>query len=117
LFLWPSRSYVRKSFEVPLAYLTDLIWSKRRMLEIYLNIVEWGEGIYGIGAAARQYFNKTPDRISAREAALLAAALPNPTVRDPARPTRGYAALARTIQARARGAGPYVACVTATLRN
>ncbi len=78
LFLWPSRSYVRKAIEIPLALLIDLEWPKRRILEVYLNLAEWGEGIFGAEAAARHYFHKSADRLDAREAALLATALPNP---------------------------------------
>jgi monofunctional biosynthetic peptidoglycan transglycosylase len=81
LFLWPSRSYVRKVIEIGLAYLVEAIWPKRRILEIYLNIAEWGEGVFGAEAAARTHFSKRASRLTAEEAALLAVALPNPVER------------------------------------
>jgi monofunctional biosynthetic peptidoglycan transglycosylase len=112
LFLWPSRSYFRKAVEIPLALVLDAVWPKRRMLEVYLNIAEWGDGIYGAEAAARHYFNKTADRLDPWDAALLAAALPNPHQREAARPTRRHATLARRILARLHAADPLLlACV------
>lgn len=111
LFLWPSRSYVRKSIEIPLALLIDLEWPKRRILEVYLNLAEWGEGIFGAEAAARHYFHKSADRLDAREAALLATALPNPLHRNPARPSPRHAGLATRVMEHARTAGPLVECV------
>ena len=110
LFLWPSRSYIRKALEIPLALLIDLAWSKRRILDVYLNLAEWGDGIFGAEAAARHYFHKSADRLDAREAALLATALPNPRLRNPARPSPRHAGLAARIMARARGAGSLVEC-------
>ncbi|MEO1398774.1 MAG: transglycosylase domain-containing protein, partial [Pseudomonadota bacterium] len=94
-----------------LALLSDLIWSKRRQMEIYLNIAEWGDGVYGIGAAARQHFKRSAKRISRRQAALLAVSLPNPKVRRPARPTRGLSRMARRVERRARASGPYIGCL------
>jgi monofunctional biosynthetic peptidoglycan transglycosylase len=111
LFLWPSRSYIRKGLEIPLAYYADFILSKRRMMEIYLNIAEWGPGLFGAEAAAQHYFKKPAAKLTAREAALLTAALPNPITRNPAKPTRYMQNRARTIQARARAAGDYVGCI------
>jgi len=112
LFLWPSRSYLRKALEIPLALLIDAVWPKRRILEIYLNIAEWGDGIFGAEAAARHYFSKSADRIDAREAALLATALPNPYRRNAARPSRGHAALARKILSRMQATDPdLTACI------
>jgi monofunctional glycosyltransferase len=111
LFLWPSRSYIRKGLEIPLALLLDLAWPKRRILEAYLNIAEWGDGIFGAEAAARHYFHKSADRLDAREAALLATALPSPAHRNPARPSPRHAGLAARDMARARGADALVACV------
>jgi monofunctional biosynthetic peptidoglycan transglycosylase len=111
LFLWPSRSYVRKAIEIPLALLIDLEWPKRRILEVYLNLAEWGEGIFGAEAAARHYFHKSADRLDAREAALLATALPDPRHRNPARPSRRQLWLAARVMAHARTAGPLVECV------
>src|ERR1700731_1756123 len=111
LFLWPSRSYVRKAIEIPLALLIDLEWPKRRILEVYLNLAEWGKGVFGAEAAARHYFHKSADRLDAREAALLATALPNPRHRNPARPSWRHGGLATRIMARALTAGPLVECV------
>jgi monofunctional biosynthetic peptidoglycan transglycosylase len=104
LFLWPSRSVARKAIEIPLALTIDFVWPKRRVLEVYLNIAEWGEGVFGAEAAARRYFQKSADRLDHRQAALLAAALPNPHVRNPGRPTRQLDRRAATIEARARSA-------------
>lgn len=111
LFLWNSRSFLRKAIEVPLALYADLIWSKRRTLEIYLNIAEWDDGIYGIEAAAHHYFKVPAAKLNRQQAALLAVALPNPIARNPARPTRGLNRLAQTIVTRTRAAGPYVECL------
>ncbi|HTV32256.1 MAG TPA: monofunctional biosynthetic peptidoglycan transglycosylase [Methylocella sp.] len=111
LFLWPSRSYVRKGLEIPLALLLDLAWPKRRILEVYLNIAEWGDGIFGAGAAARRYFHKGADALDVREAALLATALPNPHLRNPAKPSPRHMGLAMRLMARMRSADNHTACV------
>nr|WP_245884103.1 monofunctional biosynthetic peptidoglycan transglycosylase [Hartmannibacter diazotrophicus] len=111
LFLWSSRSYIRKGLEIPLALYADAIWSKRRIMELYLNIAEWGPGIYGAEAAARHYFGKSAADLTRRQAALLASALPNPYVRNPAKPSRRQLAIARTIETRERKSGAYVSCV------
>ncbi len=78
LFLWNSRSWTRKGLEAWFTLLIEADWPKRRILEVYLNIVEFGDGIYGAEAAARTYFGKPAARLTASEAALLAAVLPNP---------------------------------------
>ncbi|MCL2915919.1 monofunctional biosynthetic peptidoglycan transglycosylase [Shewanella corallii] len=78
LFLWPSRSLVRKGLEAWFALLLNAIAGKERTLELYLNIAEFGPGIYGVGAAAEFYFHKSASQLTAREAALLAAILPSP---------------------------------------
>jgi monofunctional glycosyltransferase len=111
LFLWTSRSYVRKAFEIPLALYADAVWSKRRTMEIYLNVVEWGPNVFGAEAAARHYFERPAKQLSLQQAALLAAALPNPLIRDPARPTRNLHARAGRIAARAGQAGDYIKCL------
>ncbi|MCB1481412.1 MAG: monofunctional biosynthetic peptidoglycan transglycosylase [Rhodobiaceae bacterium] len=111
LFLWPARSYVRKAIELPLAYYMDLVWSKRRMIEIYLNSVEWDNGVYGIQAASRHYFKRSASKLTPRQAALLATALPLPDTRNPARPSRYHARLARLVEERTRDAGPWLKCL------
>ncbi|MBU0561651.1 MAG: monofunctional biosynthetic peptidoglycan transglycosylase [Bacteroidetes bacterium] len=78
MFLWQDASIVRKGFEAYFTVLLELFWSKERILEVYLNIAEMGDGIYGVKAASQKYFKKKPSKISAREAAVLAAVLPNP---------------------------------------
>jgi monofunctional glycosyltransferase len=78
LFLWSGRSYVRKGLEAYFTVLIEALWPKRRILEVYLNIAEMGDGVFGIEAASQRYFRKPASRLSAREAALLAAVLPNP---------------------------------------
>jgi monofunctional glycosyltransferase len=111
LFLWPSRSVIRKGFEIPLALLIDAAWPKRRLLEIYLNIAEWGDGIFGAEAAARFYFKKSARDLTLQEAALLAKALPNPIKRNAGHPHRGLAALARRAAAEVEGGGVPLGCV------
>jgi monofunctional biosynthetic peptidoglycan transglycosylase len=78
LFLWPGRSLVRKGLEAYLTMLLELLWTKPRIMEVYLNTIELGEGIFGARAASQKYFHKPPSRLSMDEAALLAAVLPNP---------------------------------------
>jgi monofunctional biosynthetic peptidoglycan transglycosylase len=78
VFLWSGRSFVRKGLEAYLTVLIELTWSKRRILEVYLNIVELGDGVFGIEAASRRYFLKPAAQLRPEEAALLAAVLPNP---------------------------------------
>lgn len=78
VFLWPGRSYLRKVIEAGMAPVAGLLWGKRRTLELYLNVIEWGEGVYGLEAASRYYFNKPANHLELREAAALASILPNP---------------------------------------
>jgi monofunctional glycosyltransferase len=78
LFLWSGRSWVRKGLEAYFTVLMEAFWNKRRILETYLNIVEFGDGIYGVEAAAQKYFSKPAAKLNSEEAALLAAVLPNP---------------------------------------
>ena len=87
VFLWPDRSWLRKGLEAGIALVIDVAWPKRRILEIYLNVAETGEGVFGVDAAAQVYFNRPAAKLSRRQAALIAAALPNPKERNPARPT------------------------------
>lgn len=90
VFLWHGRGksiYLRKALEIPIALLIDLTWSKARILEIYVNIVELDEGVFGFGAAAKHYYGVTPDKITAFQAARLAAILPAPKSRSPLKPS------------------------------
>ena len=111
LFLWNGRSYIRKGIELPLALYIDWVLPKRRIMEIYLNIAEWGPNIYGAEAAAQYHFGRSARDLSARQAALLAVTLPNPAVRDPGNPSAGLSRLAAMIERRARQAGAYVGCL------
>jgi monofunctional biosynthetic peptidoglycan transglycosylase len=114
LFLWPSRSYVRKAIEIPLTYVMEAVWPKSRIMEVYLNIAEWGPGIFGVESAARHHFNKSASRLSEREAARLAVALPNPFLRDAGDPGPRTRRLAADIQGRMRAApASQTACVVA----
>jgi len=88
LYLWSGRSYVRKAIEVPLAYVMSVLWPKARMMEVYLNVAQFGPGIFGVEAASRYYFHKSAADLTRREAVLLVATLPNPRFRNPARPSR-----------------------------
>jgi monofunctional glycosyltransferase len=100
LFLWPGRSVLRKGIEAYLTVLLELLWSKPRIIETYLNIIEWGKGIYGADMAARFYFGKPASALTVREAALFAAVLPNPRRWSPERPNAYIEARAATIRAR-----------------
>lgn len=85
VYLWQGRSWARKALEATITPMVELVWSKRRILEVYLNVAEFGPGIYGVDAAAREIWGTTPDRLSASQAARLAAVLPNPKQRNAAR--------------------------------
>jgi monofunctional biosynthetic peptidoglycan transglycosylase len=111
LFLWNGRSFVRKAAELPLAAYLDLVLPKQRILEIYLNIAEWGDGIFGVEAAAQRYFKRSASKLSARQAALLAVTLPAPGTRNPAKPGPGLQRLAGVIERRAARAGGYTDCI------
>ena len=100
LYLWTWRSYVRKALELPLAYLMSAVWPKERMMEIYLNIVQWGPGVFGAEAASRHHFKKSASALTRREAALLAATLPNPWVRNAGRPGPRVRSIAGAIERR-----------------
>ncbi|QFR33129.1 biosynthetic peptidoglycan transglycosylase [Ancylobacter sp. TS-1] len=101
LFLWNGRSYIRKGLEMPLALYINLVMSKSRQLELYLNIAEWGpDGEFGAEAGARRAFGVGAGALSPRQAALLAVTLPNPYRRNPAKPGRGLNRLASNLQAR-----------------
>lgn len=87
VFLWPSRSYIRKGLEAYFTFLVEFLWSKERILEVYLNVIEMGDGIYGIEAASQAYYNKPAEKISRSQAAMIAAVLPNPRRWSPTAPT------------------------------
>ncbi len=87
LYLWPGRSLLRKALEAHLAVTIELLWPKQRILEVYLNVAQFGPGVYGVEAAARNYFGRPADRLTARQGALLAAVLPNPRALRAAAPS------------------------------
>ncbi len=112
LFLWPGRSFVRKALELPLALWIDLVLSKRRILEIYLNIAEWGpNGQFGAEAGARYAFGRSARTLTAQQAALMAAILPNPIRRSAARPSPGVRRLAGIYMARVQKNGGVAQCL------
>lgn len=107
LFLWNDRSVVRKVLELPLAVYLDLVLSKRRIMEIYLNVAEWGpNGEFGIEAGAQAAFGVDADAFSWERAALMVVALPNPHVRRPAQPSRGMVRISNIVAGRAQEFGP-----------
>jgi len=110
LMLWPGRDPVRKILEAWLTPQVALVWPKRRVLEVYLNIVEFGPGVYGAGAAAQVYFGKKASELSAHEAALLAAVLPLPLKWSAASPSPHVRARAAVIERRVREIRPLLAC-------
>lgn len=97
VFLWQGRSWIRKGMEAALTPLVETLWSKRRILEVYLNVAEFGEGIFGVEAAARHYFNRSAADLTPTQAARLAAVLPAPKDRNPARPSSFVERRARSI--------------------
>lgn len=101
-FLWPGRSYARKALEAWFTVLIELIWGKPRIMEVYLNIAEMGQGIYGVEAAAQHYFNTSAAKLTTAQAARIAAILPQPIKRDAAKPGRFVKRYANRIERRAR---------------
>jgi monofunctional biosynthetic peptidoglycan transglycosylase len=115
LFLWPGRSFVRKALEFPLALWIDLVLPKRRVLEIYLNIAEWGpSGQFGAEAGSRYAFNKSARALRPREAALLAAILPNPRRRSAKQPGPAVRRLAAVYEARGAAQAALATCAKAS---
>ncbi len=111
LFLWSGQSVVRKALEVPLALYIDLVLPKRRIMEIYLNIAEWGpEGQFGVAAGAERAFGVEPQNLDWRTATLLVTALPNPLLRQPGRPSAGMVRIAGIIERRVREFGERASC-------
>jgi monofunctional biosynthetic peptidoglycan transglycosylase len=111
LFLVNTKSYLRKMVEIPLTFAIELAWPKWRILEVYLNVVEWGPGIFGAEAASRSHFGRSAAGLTARQAAQLAVSLPNPIVRDAGSPGPRTAHRASVIQARAARTRQASACV------
>jgi monofunctional biosynthetic peptidoglycan transglycosylase len=105
LFLWPGQSWVRKGFEAYYTVLIETLWPKRRILEVYLNIAEFGTGVFGVGAASEVYFHRRAARLSAPDAALLAAVLPNPKRLRVAAPSRYVRSRQDWILGQMRGIG------------
>lgn len=97
VFLWQGRSWIRKLLETAITPAVEAVWTKRRIIEVYLNVAEMGEGIFGVEAAARRHFNVAPDALSDRQAALLAAILPSPRTRSPVKPSRSLGKRASAI--------------------
>lgn len=98
VFLWQGRNYIRKALEVYFTYLIEFIWGKRRILEIYLNVIEWGNGVYGIEAASQKYFGVSASKLSKNQSALLAVVLPNPRKWSPEKPSKYIQKRARKIR-------------------
>ena len=111
LFLWPQRSYIRKALEIVLAYVVEAVWPKERVLEIYLNIAEWGPGIFGAEAAARSHFGRSASQLTAQEAALLAVSLPSPIERRAGYPDQQMRRLANNLLLRMRAVRTVPQCV------
>jgi monofunctional biosynthetic peptidoglycan transglycosylase len=111
LFLWPEQTLIRKALEVPLAHFMTLIWPKQRVLEVYLNIAEWGPGIYGAEAAARHHFRTSAMSLNRAQAALLVSTLPNPRRRSAGQPGPQTRRLAAHVQGRVGRESGDASCV------
>lgn len=111
LFLWHGRSWLRKLLEIPLTLWLELTWSKPRILETYLNIAEWDEGIYGAEAAARFHFGTSAASLNTVQAALLATSLPNPIQRSASRPGSTQTAMAAQLVGRMHFNGADISCI------
>ena len=97
VFLWQGRSWIRKALEAAITPAVEAFWSKRRIIEVYLNIAEMDEGVFGVAAASQHYFGKTPDKLTDREAAQLATVLPAPKSRSASKPSAAMQRKARRI--------------------
>ena len=106
VFLWQGRSWTRKALETLLTPMVEVLWSKRRILEVYMNVAEFDEGVFGIAAASEHYFGLRPDALGAAQGARLAVLLPNPKGRDPAH-------LSPVLDSRARGVADGAATIAA----
>lgn len=111
VLLWPGRTWLRKGLETGLTVLIETLWPKARIMEVYLNIVEWAPGIYGAEAAAQHHFKKSAAQLSAREAALLAAVLPNPRKWNASNPGPYVRDRADTLEGRAARVGGLASCL------
>jgi monofunctional biosynthetic peptidoglycan transglycosylase len=111
ILLWPGRDLLRKGIEAGLTPQIELLWSKRRIIEVYLNVIETGDGIYGAEAAAQRFFAKPARALTPREAALIAAVLPAPLHRSAARPSPAVQRRAARILARAETIAPLTGCL------
>ena len=111
LMLWPQRSYIRKGLELYVATLIELFWPKKRILEVYLNIAEWGPGVFGIEAAAQHHFGVSAGELTQREAARLAVILPNPREFHATASTGHVVRQAGIVERRIGQLGPLLDCV------
>lgn len=112
VFLWPNQDYVRKALEVPTTYLIEKLWGKHRIMEVYLNIAEWGPGVYGIEAAARYHFKKKAKNLTRTEVFRLISILPSPLKWNPKTPSRWAQARVNSLGRRVYQLGPVLNCVT-----
>ncbi len=97
VYLWQGRSWARKALEAVMTPMVELVWTKRRIIEVYLNVVEFGDGVFGVEAAAQNYFRVGPDRLTRQQAARLAALLPDPKRRSASKPGGFVQKRARSI--------------------
>lgn len=111
LFFWQGRSWVRKALEVPLTFWLELFWRKAWILETYLNIAEWDDGVYGIEAAAQHYYGIPASKLSSMQSAMLATTLPNPHERNPVRPGPAQSAMAGQLLGRMQHSAADLSCV------
>jgi monofunctional biosynthetic peptidoglycan transglycosylase len=111
VFLWPDRTWLRKGLETGFTLYIEALWPKRRIMEVYLNVVEWAPGVYGAEAAARHHFKKSAAALSAHEAAALAAVLPSPRRWNASNPGPYVRGRTETLQGRAARVGALADCV------
>lgn len=111
LFLWHGRSWTRKILEIPLTFWLELTWRKAWILEAYLNVAEWDEGIYGIEAAAQHYYGSSAAMLAMGQSALLATTLPNPRERNAARPGPAQIMIAGQLAFRTQHHTPDLSCI------
>ena len=106
VFLWPGRSYIRKAFEAYFTMLIEALWSKERIMEVYLNVIEMGDGIYGIEAASETYFKRHASQLNKQQAALIVGVWPNPLKWSPVKPTQYIRHRSYLIMKNMRRLGP-----------